>query len=762
MPGARRSTAAAAAVGLMLLAVPTGPAAAQQPVGPKACTSASEESPVQVDVTTLLPSAPTTEDETLQLRGVLTNCGSEPLTGLTVRLARGNRLITRRALADATDEPVVGDLRLPPVEAELTDLAPGQATRFDLRARVGDLQLGRANGVFPLAVQARARYDGTARAPVGLAATFLPWFPDGPIAPTRVAWLLPLVDQPRRAPGEVLLDDQLDSLLAMTPERRGRLGEMLLAGVEGGKGECEQVAAPLPGLEPGEPASLDPADPAGCRGEDVPVTWGLDPDLLFSVEAMVRPYTVREGSRDVPHGASANAESWLVAMRAEARTSDVIALPYGDPDVVALAGADSGLGDDIEQLRKLGVTTTRLLLGSDPLTSLAWPPPGPAGSVVDALAGDPTNPTALVLDAAGFPARTQDLDRTPSARTELVTSSAGRVTGLVVDAGLSALVAPDPSAAGWQGPRLAEQRWVAELAMLTAERPSTSRTVVVAPDRQARVVPSVLAGALKDTGRFGWACPVPLADVAAGREQCAALPAGSGAIDTQAPVAAEARGVPLQRSDSADRLSPGFVARLAAVRGASDQFTDDVLIGGSEQAATTKKRLLRARGRAESSAWRDDPRDGERMLELLQRDVERLRAQIRLLSAPALLTGRSGIVRLTVENRHAQPVNIGVRLDENSAARLVSDDTAVTEVPGESARQISIRVTARTSGRFEARAVLVDVDGRPFGSTVTFRVTSSQYGRVALGVTGAATAVLFVAVALRLLRRARRARGATA
>jgi hypothetical protein len=68
---------------------------------------------------------------------------------------------------------------------------------------------------------------------------------------------------------------------------------------------------------------------------------------------------------------------------------------------------------------------------------------------------------------------------------------------------------------------------------------------------------------------------------------------------------------------------------------------------------------------------------------------------------------------------------------------------------------VSVRVRARTSGRFTARLGLVDASGSPFGDTVELEVRSTQYGRVALAVTGVAAAVLFVAAGVRIVRRVR-------
>ncbi len=734
-----------AAVLLLLTAPAAGPAAAA-PAPPPGCGGASEESPVLVEVTTLLPRAPSLPEEPFQVAGRLRNCGQEALTGLQVRLTVGARIRTRGELQRADEEPVLGGRRLKPVPTGVQELAPGQSTPFDLRLLVGELRLGSGLGVYPLSVQARARYGGDgARTAVGLASTYLPWFPDGPPAPTRVAWLWPLIDQPRRGPAEVMLDDQLDALVAVGDDRqpRGRLQELLLAGREGSKGRCDDSAAPPPGVAR---TSL-----VGCRGEAVPVTYGVDPSLLYSVEAMVRDYTVLVDGEKVDRAASANAEQWLVGLRAAAQEQDVLALPFGDPDVVAMARAGTGLRDEVEQLRKLGQATVQRLLyeqGSTrrSLTSVVWPPPGPVtDTALDLLLGGQAR--SVVLDAEALPPASTSRNRTPSARTALP-SPYGATTGLVVEDVLSDLVAPDPTR--WQGPRLAEQRFIAETAILAAELPSQSRTLLIAPSRTADVAQAGLAAAMiADTGRLPWLCPVALAAVAAGTERCAGLP------DAQGPAEAEelAEGGVAPRGDE---LSSDFLERLARVQAAADQFTESVLVDRTEKSTAAKARLLRALGRASSAAWRDQPMLGDRMLRLLQEDVADLRRKVRLVSRPITLTGGSGVLQLSVQNELDQPVNVGVRLDETSSARLSSGDTDVQVVPADTATSIQVRVEPQTSGRFVVLATLVDEEGRAFGAPVELDVRSTEYGRVALGVTGVAAAVLMIAAGARITRRAMR------
>jgi len=378
-----------------------GPAPSLPPVpdaGTDVCAGASAESPVVVQVTTLAPRAPQSAAEPFRVAGRLVNCGDEALSGLQVRLVTGGRLSSRSQLQRATAEPVLGTRRLAGQDAQVTALGAGASTRFDVRVRVADLRLGDRNGVYPLAVQARARTGGGARGPVGLASTFLPWFPEGPVAPTRVAWLVPLVDEPHFGPGAVMLSNRLEDLVADD----GRLSDALVGGRVGATGACDE-----PALAPGATAPDLPA--AGCRGEQVPLTWAVDPDLVHSVEAMTRPYAVLVDGRRTEQPASGAAAAWLASLRAAATEGEVLALPYGDPDVVALSRTGSPLADDVALLQQLGQTEVRRLLDAEPLRTVAWPPPGPVTGAVDTLSGSERR--ALVVRASALTGRGADRSR---------------------------------------------------------------------------------------------------------------------------------------------------------------------------------------------------------------------------------------------------------------------------------------------------------------------------------------------------------------
>jgi len=688
--------------------------------------------PVQMAVTDLLPRAPR-PGQPLQVLGTLVNDGTEPLSGLQVRVRVGDRLSTRGQLRDADRDPPSYGLR---DTAELADLLPGASAPLDVRLPVDRLRLG-DDGVYPLQIEVRGvAGNDRERQQLGAVSTYLPWFGDTQVDPLRVAWIVPLVDQPRLSPRGVLLDDELATSLAPA----GRLGRLVAGGRQGSTGGCPPSALPAPD---------DPSVVVAPTCGPVPVTWAVDPDLLFTADTMTRPYQVAAGGGRTRDGEGTSAAlSFLAATRQVTADGAVLALPYADPDVVALTRAGTGLAADVAAARSYGVTVTRDLLGADPLPDVALPPEGAlTDSAFDALTTSPTR--ALVLGAEALDGPVRAGSATPGARVaQPASATSGPVTGLVPDAGLSALLVPDQ--ATWQGPRLAEQRFLAETAMIAAELPNRGRTLLVTLPRRAVADPDLLAGALADTGRVPWTCPVALAQVVQAVEACPGRAAPSYEPERDADLA-QPFGVPTE-------LDGRLLARLQKVRADADQFTGAVVRGGTEQARATRARLQRGRLRVESSAWRDERGTGARLLSLLADDVAEQRSKVKVLTGSVTLTSRNGRVSVLVVNELDQPVTVALRLQAPSDARLSRTQTATLEVPGRNSQSVDVVARTLTSGRFVVLAQLVDRDGHDFGPPQDLLVRSTRYGTVALAVTGLGAGVLLAAAGVRLARRALRRR----
>jgi hypothetical protein len=464
------------------------------------------------------------------------------------------------------------------------------------------------------------------------------------------------------------------------------------------------------------------------------VTFAVDPDLLDAVQTLA-------GSK--ADGADV-ARSWLDGLRALGLGGRVLALPYADPDVSALA-RDSRTKDDVGNAVALGAEVVTQVLGTTPESVVAWPPSGPVTSAAaDALAL--TGARAFVLDPAAYDDGGRAPNRTPDTHALFTTTATGAdLSGLVVEPELSELLTRSSE----HGARVTEQRFLAETAIGAAQRPGETRTLVLALPRRA-AVPDAAAAELRDLGRVPWLCPVPLAAVATSSESCeresgpAQAPADRGEL----------------RTDAGEELSAAYLRGVAADRDRATQLTDAVVspaLSLRTEVAALKGLLRRAVARAESSVGRDDPEVDRKAAASLHQQVQRLTDQVVVRGGRSLLTSSKGTLSVSVENTLDLPVQVRVRFTSKTATLTNAETGLVTVQPGH-AVQASVRAKAQRSGQFVVFAQLIDRDGDAFGPETEIIVRSTRFGRLALTVTLAALGVLLTAAGVRVVRRIRAAR----
>jgi hypothetical protein len=721
---------ASSALGLPVVQVPAG-VPAGEPV------EAETDEPFTVTVDTLTPAAPRPED-TVVVAGRIT--AAEPLTDISARLRVGRPLTSRSALARA-------DTTLLPTStrgetAPVADAVPAGTTRaFQLVVPASELRLEDL-GVHPLhvEVQARVSLDGTDGHVDGAVAsrtvqTFLPTFPE-PVQPTRLAVLLPLTRPPalEDARGVDLVTD-----LAPELEPGGRLHGLL----EGG---AAAVAAGVPVTWVVDPALLDAVRVlAAAAPPDEP---GAPPGTGSGAEVAADAGSGAPGGTDGddpgPAGGDAArsgraAALWLERARAVLREGAVLALPYADPDVVALLRG--GLVEELAFADAAGRELVRDVLGVAPLTGWAWPPDGLA-TPESLVARVERGARRLLLDSATVE-RTVPARTTPDARTRI--RVAGRELPLLTtDTGLTALLAAEaegpeerPVGAGAVGDTLAVQRIAAETALLTAERPGSSRAVVLAPPRLWSADASYVRQLLTGLADRSWLEPVPLTDLVDGP-----------ALD----------GEPVELTDTAvlalrERALPeAWVRPLAVARRSLAEFAPVLT---EPDPLVTPRRLALLRGA--SAAWRaPDLRAVGR--EVAAGAVEAVTALVSAVrvegGGPVLFTAETGTIPLTVVNELGQAVVVQVAVDPAGQARLLSGAVTEVEIEPGRRRQVDVRVAARTSGQFPVLVRLRSPEGVPLGVAARVPVRSTAYGRVAMTITVGAAAVLVAASGVRLLRRA--------
>jgi hypothetical protein len=598
-------------------------------------------------------------------------------------------------------------------------LAPGGEVEFSYAVPSEDLEMER-DGVYPVLLNVNGAVDGDDQRRVGELSTFVVQQPVNPLARTAVAWLWPLVEIPHRsASGGFRNDDLTDSIGS-----GGRLDRAVA------------VLERLPGTVPPGAAAPVPA---------MPVTLAVDPALVEELTIMAAgPYAV-DGVEGAGRGTEA-AVRFLERLRALADVHDVVVLSYADVDADALVAA--GLTDVLA--RSLPGTGT-----SDAQGDAAPAPSAPGGSgtgarlVREALEVEPRTDLAW---AAGGSLRTDTLAALQSggveqvvlgsgglsdgrsavglagnvatAHTSLATAS-GSLDALVADATLTAVVGAAERTTG--GARLAEQRYLAELAVLTMQAPAgTEQTVLVAPPRDVEASPEGAGAMMADTASLLWLRAGTVRELAAGPS----APAGE-AVDPVDALRLDATGL-------------GDVAAAVAAR----QDLAGAVIGDADAALAS---FDAATSRTVSAAWRSDPVAFREAANGLLGGMDRLRGRVTLL-APAdgtyTLASSDAPLVLTVQNDLPFAVEVLLRIQTRSRGLAVGSLGAQSLAPGERT-VLQVPTEVRQSGGFAVTAELTTPGGQLLGERVEMQVKSTAYGSISLLITFGAAALL----ALLFLRR---------
>ena len=722
---------------LPLVYAPQVAAAAPGDVG----ASSYDSRPVHIAVDRLEPRT-ITPGSTIVLSGTLVNGSDVTFTDLAVRLQRGDPLTTRRALADDLAAPGNATAATAPFLPVPGQLDPGGSLAFSYTTTAADLQLA-AEGVYPALVNVNGTRAGGTAERVGELSTYLVAQPTAPVSRTTVAWLWPFTDRPHRDASGAFTDDDLAAEVASD----GRLNRALTV--------LEQ---------------LPPAPGTSGPGSAVPVTLAVDPALLEEIATMAAGrYTVHgEEGRG-----TAGAADFLTRLRRVAAVHTVVVLPYADADADALvsagqaavatrslpgtpkgtarqpvgndgtatatpaapatSAADTDTGADHDT--SAGAALVREILDVQPRTDVAWPAGGTVREdTLDVLADGGASTVVLgegaLTDGAGAVGTVRGTVAT--ARADLTTSG-GPVTALVADTALGEAVAA--ATTGGAGPRIAEQRYLAELGVLTtqlgSDRPDAVQTVLVVPPRDVAADPRSAAAMLGDTVTQPWLRAASLADLAAGPGTDAGTLTGGDRADGGLP-----------------REGLTQIAATAAVRddfAAAVASDPDVALAGYDAAIA----------RASSVAWRGDPAGFTAATTDVRSTVAELRDKVTLL-APAdgtySLASSDAPLVLTVQND--LPFAVDVRLDLRTRGNvgLTTDDTGVTTLKPQSRTTVQVPAHVRQSGSFAVTAALTTPAGGALGEPVQMQVKSTAYGAVTLVITLGAAALLGLLFLRRLVR----------
>ncbi|WP_248964651.1 DUF6049 family protein [Sphaerisporangium perillae] len=648
-------------------------------------TKVTRRQDTQVQVSAITPQAPREPAAQVKISGVVANSGATTLTGLSIRLRFSRQpFATRTEMQSFADGGQILDQSRKTVLVDQL-VASGQ---FPWEFVVTPAELGMYRfGVYPVTIE----LVDAAGQQLAAQRTFLPYAPKNQqVSRTKIAWALPIVDQPHRGDDSTFVDDGLRETVADD----GRLGKILKIAETPSKG----------------------------------VSWFVDPAVLDDAQAMAKGYSLRTGT-----AADAATERkpgdqttsrWLQRLRTALEKAPVSATPYADPDVAAIThhGLDTATGIALKQ----GAAVATELLGKDVGTATNWP----VGGVIDRDALDVLavgDVRTVLLTATALPPSTP-LTYTPDAAATVDTVQKP-VNVLLADPVLSQLIATTgTSGAGVTA--LTTQRFLAETAMISAERPAESRTVVAAPPRRWNPDPAFVTTLLKTAASAPWLKPVTLSSV---KPSKTAVPRGD---------------LVYTDKDQQAELSKAY---LGVVRKLSNR---------AELTATVTKDHRRvfdtALLRVTSAAWRGRTGNANPLIKQIDSSVTTRTNAISVSSSEQrTVAGQNGVVPISIRNDlQNEEVTVGVRITSGDRKLLTIGEyeSPVTISPGKT-RPLDIPMVAHGGGQTTVKVQLTTASGVRYGLPVEVIVNTTGYGAIALVIVGAALAVMLAAVVLRILRR---------
>ena len=670
------------------------PAAAAPPV--------ENDDPLQVTIERLTPGE-IPERGPVRMQGTVTNVSEARWRAVNVHAFVGyGPMTTSVELAQAREVPAEAEvgtrILLPGTFDDIGGLEPGETATYEIELKRSQIPAEEPGvywfGAHALGNTTEVRDDVAD----GRARTFLPLLPPGTRASVDTSLVIPLRREIQHSRTGQIMNE---------PDWAGDLG----------------VGGPLRQL-------VDLGAAAGNR----PVTWLIDPALPDAVQSLVDgnpPRSLADSSESddpdeapstdssegpsasasaspeepprAPGAAAAPGEQWLARLDDALGNGRVLSLPYGDVDVSAATDHGPAL-----------LRTARLR----------------AGDQLDLL-DVPTSPA--VAPTTGY-LSTEALTRLPGGTTTLLTDRmlpAGTVDEPMDVDGQRVLFASTAVAEGGPGPDdplgtiAVRQRILAEAAVRLVDEPNTPLVVVLpqtwTPDRPQAFWRGLGVPWLSLTD------PTTLVSderIAADEldyppeQRAAELPAANFVTAQELVEAGQVLANVLTNNDEIDR-----------------QVTDEVLASLSYG---SRRNSDEVRERAEQSL----------------RWLERRSRAVRVDAPPGVtLSSAAGKFAATLTNRLDHPVTISLRAITD--ATLSVDTPASIDLPPRGSQSVLLDARAGSPGVHYVRLVVTDDTGSPLGSSATLPVRSAQVSQVIWLILGVGVGLLFLAIAVRLVRRIR-------
>lgn len=662
--------------------------------------------------------------------GSLTNASKSPVRGVIVQLfSSANPVLSSSdielgivQLNDPADVPISGaSWHLAGV------LQPGQSVRWTIRFLASKIGMS-AFGVYPLAavLQNAAGTDIGS----GTSSSYLPYLPakkSGFALPAReqISWLWPLIDKPLL--NKPWVRDNCTGAQAQALGQSLAPGGRLAGLVDAGQGSATSGRADAWASKSAQ-SKASRAEPAQSLAGMDGITWAVDPALLANARAL-------SACRQTAPSLAKSAAGWLTALRAATQGQPLFAMPYADPNIVALIR--QGHQGDVRRAFELGRTVTRRVLNRDVTPSrrlgsgsaqasqtsaIAWPAGGMAGyNTAENLFVDQVR--TMVLNRSSFPGA-------PGTVVKALDGGGGYVTILLADDGLSRLLQSAGNSAG--SAFATSQAFLAATAVLAAQQPG--QPIIVAPPARWDPPAGLASDLLTGTSAAPWLSPVSLTALARAKSiPGIQLPAGS----------------PGERSYSRREL------RKLKVLGRQLSQLESIQ-------ATPDPGLFLPVSTIESSAWQGKSRvTAEVMLRRVAIKLHQEQRGVQIVAGGRItLGGLKGSVPVSIDNKLGFAIRVKLQLRySQSDGMKIREDPPVVTISARSPQTIKLHVQATKVGSTTITMRLASASGQPLpaypGNPARMTVQATQVGVLGMIIFASALGIFLVASAARAVRHGR-------
>jgi len=671
---------------------------ASLPIAPTASAAPVDEQPqdpLEVTIDRVGPSAIPASGR-ITITGTVTNVSDSDWSDLQVYpLSSFEPFTTGQELAEAaaTDPATQYGTRRTSLLVDIPDLAPGESTRYRVRIPSKDLLISGKQGVYWLGVQVLGAEEGVREDGAdGRARVFMPLMRKNNPPSTSLALML-------QFRGRILRDQDgkvvTPGIWSKALSDQGRFGRLV---------EFSASAGSFPLTWVVDAALVDLARALAKDNPGFDITPAKDDGSTPT--ATPSDGTEEESEEPKLSDQALVVRDWLKAFSQEAAGRDVLALPYGDVDVAA--AYRSSYGGLVERAGKLAeVTLNGIEVPSSPVVD---PPDG--ALPWEAMNGLDAR-TPVVLREAAVAAQGPRVDVPNGPRLTLTDSSIDTRTG----------------------PLTLRQRILAEAAVHALSPDSDQPLVVQLPSRWD-------PGPGWRRARFFQGLDVPWL-----------IGTSAAAIVRAAPTTQtiEPDSDALSYPASAPEIpSANFQAATNLVRAA---HTLDVLLprNNAIERELTSFAYLGTSGQLRTIAGRAAARTAGLIGSVRDRLDEVT------VTGPSFVTMSSedGPFQVTVTNGLDQPVTVGVRARAIGTRTISFPSPDPITIPGGQRRSVRMHANSSRIGVWPVVLEPVNVEGTALGESTELKIRSSHVGQFIWGVLGVGTAVLVVAIVIRVRRKVR-------